>query len=124
MDTTERVSAVDRLAALDAAMTPGPWVTGEGMDSCSVKEDAERGKPFAWTIATVNLDERDAEGIATLRSALPEIVALLRAADLDRDCEEHENCCCYEWCDACAMAMGNRRLYRQARAALESKVAK
>lgn len=83
------MSASERLTALDAAATPGPW---------GVYEDVEMsgGEPYpfhrlttaeGWLMSLDASDLRnaDAQLMATLRSALPEIVAVLRAAELFAD---------------------------------------
>lgn len=79
------MSASERLAALDAAATPGPW---------GVYEDVEMsgGEPYpfhrltndkGWLMSLDASDLRkpDAHLMAALRSALPEIVAVVKAAE-------------------------------------------
>jgi hypothetical protein len=83
MDTTEQVSAIDRLAALDAAMTPGPWGAPETRSDCIIAPSPTHpGK--VTVVAYGPEDDRflaDAEGIAALHNALPEIIAVLRIAE-------------------------------------------
>jgi hypothetical protein len=79
------MSAIDRLAAADAAMTVGRWYTNE--DKAEIDRLVWSGSDglvvadLRATDGCVNTVE-NAEGIALLRNALPQIIEVLRAAQL------------------------------------------
>jgi len=74
---------LDRLEALVAAMTPGPWearVDEEGMAAL-----AGRG---GWVLEGDAVPEADdADGIATLRNIAAELIAVARAVVRWRSCD-------------------------------------
>ena len=80
---------IDKLRELDRAMTPGEWTVE--LDGAFNRRYLQRsnhvdGIPF------FNQREEDMEAIATLRNALPAIIARLEAADaLAEDCELHRD---------------------------------
>ena len=66
----DEVSASEKLAALDAAMTKGPWVqAGDGCLEVGGQHNFELADP-------------DSAGIVVFRNALPELVALVAAAEV------------------------------------------
>ena len=71
----------ERLAAIDASMTAGPWQVTPcppthypGLADVQTVPPVEHGYPAC-------AKESDAEGIAELRNALPALVALVAAAE-------------------------------------------
>jgi hypothetical protein len=77
------VSASEKLAALDAAMTAGPWSPPESEYDCIVASSPTHPGKLT-VIAYGPEDERflaDAEGIVTQRNALPELVAFVAAVE-------------------------------------------
>lgn len=77
------MTPAEALRALDKAMTPGPWVAAMNgpypeMDATD-KHGISRSDAIDF-LKSASLDELLA--IATLRNALPALVAVLKAADL------------------------------------------
>lgn len=66
--------ALDALAALDQAATPGPWRAASGSVETIVMSE---------TVATMRLDDADAALIAAMRNALPALIAAAREASHD-----------------------------------------
>ena len=127
VETAPQRSVSAKLAALDAAMTPGPWEADNTTDMNSDYFDdpddpggvkvPETGW-FRRGPGTVDIGEystlswADAEGMATYRNALPELVALVAAA-----CGVFTDLCC---CHVCPCSEHNA--LRAAVAALDAKL--
>jgi hypothetical protein len=111
MDTTERVSAVDRLRFSDATMTKEAWFADHGKIGAGDSGIGEMDSPA------------DAEGIVAWRNAMPEIIELLRELEVSLPILEdigmaHRMSLNLEGPPAAAIRL------RASLAALESKVAK
>ena len=83
-------NVLDRLEALLAAATPGPWSYDDGITD---DETGERGKPQSLYgqgmvgglplfcgVEPVERDDRDGRLVAALRNAAPALIRLARAA--------------------------------------------
>ncbi|HVP49667.1 MAG TPA: hypothetical protein VMT56_00445 [Candidatus Bathyarchaeia archaeon] len=63
--------------------TPGPWVSfGHGRTDCTVRQERDDypGDPVAWCGANVTNADKDGPFIAAARTAVPRLIAALRAA--------------------------------------------
>lgn len=74
------MSAAEKLRALDEAMTPGTW----GI-FVPVRNPEHAAAGYTTEVPTDHwgyyLDENDEKGVAVLRNALPEIIAVVEAAE-------------------------------------------
>ena len=90
---------LDRIKQLDESMTKGEWVTHAPGDCCSVVF-VNDGPVVAETFSRLTERFQNAQGIATLRNALPQIAALVAAAgraaeamdEMHAHCEDEGQC--------------------------------